>query len=1135
MLDFFSRHESFRKLWSNLSDSTSTPRPRKRSGQFRDDLAVPACIEMLERRTMLTTAPILGIAFDSSTGILTITGTIGADAVTATAGASSTAISLNGVLYRTIVGATNSNVSSVVFTGGGGADALIVNGVSGNLTLTLTNVGSVGGVSGGNLTIASTSTTPLNLSATTLASGNLSVTANSDVTNSGKLAVSGTTTVVADNSGAKKDVTLGTKTNAFSGSLFLNGKNLTVAATGAVRLDTTDATGILAVTATGTISDVSTAGSNRWNVTGTLTLNAGANAISLTNTSNFIQGAISLVGTSATINNLPTTILGVCTLTGSLTVIASSPVTNTGKLSVGTTTTITAPVITLSSPSNVFTGLLTLNGTGLVTVAATGPVALGVVTAPGGLNIKATGAITGSALLTVGGVSLLNAGTSAITLTNAASTFTAPIGFIGSNATFKNAATLTWLDNTNLTGNFSVTSTGASGVLTWGTKISVTGTTTINAGAANSISLGTGTSTFGGALALNGNYISVVAKTDLNLGVITAASDLTVTTTGAVKNSGKLDVTGNARVSAGKSDIALNNAANSFGGFLGFTGNNVTVAATGSVVLNQGATLVVTGNLSITSTGAVVNNSAPLHVSGTTNINVGALSDITLSASEVLVGAVSLNGNNITLQAAGLNLGAITAAGTLTVNSTAAVTNSGKIDVTGITTISASGKDVSLSFATNWFRNNLLVTSANATVKSAHAVTLGASAVSGNLALTAVGTIADAGVLSVSGTTALNAGANPISLTQSSSFTGAISLTGTNATLTNSIATVLGTSTLAGTLTITSTAGAVSNSGKLAVTLLVTIDASGHDLSLSTSANTFGSGLLLKGVNVTVNATGPVILSTSTVTGNLSVKTTGAITDSGVLTVTGTSNFNAGTAAITLGSSHDFGGAIGFIGTNATVKNVHASGTILGVSTLSGNLSLVSDHGAVTNNGKMVIGGTTTIDTTTVSSGGYDISVNNVTNLYGGALILKGNNVTISSASAVDFGAMTVTGNLIVVSKGAITDSGVVTVTGTTNLNAGATNNITLNTAGSTYTLAVSLVGNSVSITSLTATDLGTVTTTGTLTVISGGAVTDSGVLKIGGLLTINANAGASAITLNDAGNHFGGALNLNGNTITVT
>ena len=92
--------------------------------------------------------------------------------------------------------------------------------------------------------------------------------------------------------------------------------------------------------------------------------------------------------------------------------------------------------------------------------------------------------------------------------------------------------------------------------------------------------------------------------------------------------------------------------------------------------------------------------------------------------------------------------------------------------------------------------------------------------------------------------------------------------------------------------------------------------------------NTVEEAVKETGANVSVSATGGVSLGASTITGNLSVVSTGAIVDSGALTVTGTSSFNATTSTITGGTWS--GGQATFTASNTYI--VGQTVTVTGVS-----------------------------------------------------------------------------------------------------------------------------------------------------------------------------------------------------------
>ena len=81
-----------------------------------------------------------------------------------------------------------------------------------------------------------------------------------------------------------------------------------------------------------------------------------------------------------------------------------------------------------------------------------------------------------------------------------------------------------------------------------------------------------------------------------------------------------------------------------------------------------------------------------------------------------------------------------------------AVTDSGTLAITGATTISASGQDITLSEAASTF-GTISLTGANVAVTEAAATDLGASTVSGTFGVTSTGAVTDSGTLAITGAT----------------------------------------------------------------------------------------------------------------------------------------------------------------------------------------------------------------------------------------------------------------------------------------------------------------------------------------------------------------------------------------------
>ncbi|MHB8583704.1 MAG: two-partner secretion domain-containing protein, partial [Gammaproteobacteria bacterium] len=471
----------------------------------------------------------------------------------------------------------------------------------------------------------------------------------------------------------------------------------------------------------------------------------------------------------------------------------------------------------------------------------------------------------------------------------------------------------------------------------------------------------------------------------------------------------------------------------------------------------------------------------------------------------------------------------------------------------------------------------ILNSTGNISINSAlTAGSLTVSTTGGNISQTAALTVSGGSsfATSATGTIALNNAAN--------AFTGAVALTsGTGmVTLVNNQATVFGASTLGGALTVTSN-GAITQTGALTVMGISSFGAGANTINLGAAINDFVGAVTLtnsgasavslnNGANALTLGSGTSVGSdltltsaalsfgTATVGGNLSAATTGAISQTGALVVTGTSNFSAGANAITLNNpGNDFTGAVSLInsGANNVALTSSAALTLGTVSVGSGTLALT---GVGINEG--VAGSITQAagaGAATLSAGAGVISLGN-TNDFTGAVTLTNsganaatlsngaNALTIGSGTsiggdltltsgALSFGGTTVGGSLGAVTTGAITQAGALTVTGVTTLAAGVANNITLSNAANAFTGAVGITsGNNVLLINNIATVLGASTVSGTLGVTSNGAITQTGALTVTGITTLAAGA-ANNITLNNPANAFTGAVGItSGNNVIL-
>src|SRR5207253_3093935 len=415
-------------------------------------------------------------------------------------------------------------------------------------------------------------------------------------------------------------------------------------------------------------------------------------------------------------------------------------------------------------------------------------------------------------------------------------------------------------------------------------------------GAAGNLSAGTGNIT------LN---IDPSAVAPFIPGNITTVRNLT-TTTGNISMNSPNTVSLSGAVNAGSGTVAIN--ANTDGaGAQAFTmnaGSSITTTNTtaGAVQINVNAagggtgtaaldniTVPVAGTLTVaTNTGGNLTGGAITQNAGT-SLNVGTAQLLTGNGAITLNNAGSDFGTaavsratNVTLQDSNaLDLAASTVSGTLDVTTAGAVTQSGALNVTGITTLAAgAANSITLNNAGNDFSTVGVTSGLNVSLTDANALDLGASTISGTLGVTTAGALTKSGALAVTGVTTLAAGAaNNITLNNAANNFSTVAVTsGNNVNVRDVNALILGASTVSGTLNVT-TAGAVTQSGALNVTGITTLAAgAANSITLNNAANNFSTVGITSGNNVNLRDANALDLGASTVSGTLGVTTGGALT-----------------------------------------------------------------------------------------------------------------------------------------------------------------------------------------------------------------------------------------------------------------
>jgi filamentous hemagglutinin family protein len=1108
-------------------------------------------------------------------GASTITGTL-----TVTAGAGGN-ITDSGTV-------TVGGVASFITSGGGDIDlgTLAVAAAANNITLTTAGAN-------GNAAIVNSVAIDFGVSSIT---GTLSATATTGNITDGGSGVTVTGTASFTTSATDADITLSglTTTGAISLATTGTGGDATIVEASSPILGTVTIGGNLDVTGTtGGITDTGTL-----TVTGnsSFTNTQAANDIVLNSTGNTFTGTVDFNGTLANVTVVDTTAFDVhssgLTTTAALSITAGGAVTQSGILTVGTTTTISASGqnVTLSNVANDFTGAVLVTGAN-VTLVDAGAIVLGTSTVSGTYDVTATagGGITDTGNLAItSAASFTVAGGQSITLDNTGHVFSSTVDFNASSGVIAN---LTFVDTTAvdihtsgivLSGNLTLT---AGGAVTQTGTLDIDGTTTISASGA-AVTLNNSANDFTGAVAVTG---AAVALRDLNgivLGTTVATGTYAVTAAGDITQSGvtTLTITGTTALTAPGQDIILGNS-NNFTGAVTITdaavdADDVTLKDINAIVLAASA---MNGNLTInTATGnGAITQTGTISVGGVTTIVAGT-GNVTLTLANTLNELVITSANNVTL----LNTGAIklgssanagadvsNVGGTLTVE----VTTGDITDVTGdelnvtgtsLFTAQATAANIVLDESANTFTGAVTFTGgtvedlASVSIRDTSALDIAAITLSGNLTVNAAG-ITDSGAITVTGTTSLTStgAANDILINNSGhTFTGAVSITSAgNATLVSDSAVDLASvsvTTAAKSLSITTSNDNITDSGTILVNgsaaSTATFVAGTGDITLNSAANDFSTIAITSANNVVLVDVNALNLGASTIAGTLDVTAT-SLTDSGNIAVTGTSAFTVSGDVVLNSSGSVYTGAVSFAGGPDNVTIV--TGAALNLAALSTGTLTVTAAG-ITDSGNIVTTGAATFTST---GGANDIVLDQAGNSFGAAVVLtSAHDATIVDSTALDLGTAAVTGNLTATSSAAagITDSGTITVGGNAVFTASAdgadidlgtlavTGTVTVNTTSSADTGNVSL-GGAASLTIATASVIDgsltvAITGTGNRLRLAAGTLTTSGtqsytgpIVLLGDAVLVSNGAGASGnITFNSTATLNGTTANTESLTV---
>jgi trimeric autotransporter adhesin len=515
---------------------------------------------------------------------------------------------------------------------------------------------------------------------------------------------------------------------------------------------------------------------------------------------------------------------------------------------------------------------------------------------------------------------------------------------------------------------------------------------------------------------------------------------------------------------------------------------NSTIAIGGAITANE--------NLSLTSAGAIT-QSAAVGVTGTTTITAGSGNNVTLNtATNNFTGAVSVvSGNDVSLvDADAISLGASTVSGTYAVTATAGggITNSGVLAITGAATFTAAGgQSIAVANAGNSFSSTVSFVSggtlANVSVLDITALDLDALTITGDLTATGAGLTQSGGNLIAPGTATFTStgAANDIVLaTAGNNFGTAVVTSGRDATLTDTGAVVLGAHDIARNLAWTA-GGDITQSGALAITGTTGITAGvGNNVTFDNAANDFtGAVSVVSGNDVSLRDANAMDLGVSTVSGNLTLQTAGALTQSGALAITGTTGITAGVGNnVTFdNAANDFTGAVSVVSGNDVTINDTDALTITDVTnTLGGKLDLTAGGSGITIND-------TAITTTTTQD-------------YNSAVILGANLVLTTTNSNINFDSTV---------NGTVSNAQSLTVNG----GAGGTSTFSNHIGGTTPLATLTLTNGNLATTGKNITAGAITVNGGTFNSASAAGTWDlSGGVTIASGATLNATSGTFAV-----------------------
>jgi len=481
---------------------------------------------------------------------------------------------------------------------------------------------------------------------------------------------------------------------------------------------------------------------------------------------------------------------------------------------------------TVSITSNAATAVGLGSGAGALQLS---DAELDFITSTGTLNITATGAamtvegVSGGGTIT--GITTLTAGGTGVTFQTADSSFNNALTVV-SAATIADVTLTTSGDNVIFSNTVDLT-TGAVGITTAGGDLTFNGA--LNGAQALTLTAGAGdiffNSNVGNTADLGAVTIATADDVAIGLGAVVfeAASLAQTTGTGTTTFTAVTTTTGAPGVNVNNEIVTMNAGITTTGAgtvTLNATVGSLNIAPAGNI--NSDGAVTLTGATGISTSGDVITTNDNATFTATTGIvnftagtiNLGATGDLSLVASGAGGGVTQAAGSTMLADALTITTGAandasligtsnnfasvqvvsgrditlndvsgVDFAGTSTISRnlilTAAgdVTDSGTLAITGTTSITAGAThDITLDGLNNFGGSVTVLSADNATFNDTGAFDLAASTISGSLTLTAGGAVTDSGTSSIGATANVTARGFDVTLDNSSTFVGAITI-----------------------------------------------------------------------------------------------------------------------------------------------------------------------------------------------------------------------------------------------------------------------------------------------------------------------------------------------------------------------